>query len=86
VPYGNAPELLDELERHGPSRDRLRALQRFTVNVRKTDRERWLAGRLARFVADTVVALEPAFRAAYDLRFGLDPERVGLADPSAYVF
>ena len=38
------------LERFGPSRDRLRALQRFTVTVSKKDRETWLAAKLAREV------------------------------------
>ncbi|MBL8632297.1 MAG: CRISPR-associated endonuclease Cas3'' [Myxococcales bacterium] len=70
--------ILRELAVLGPSRDRLRALQRYTVTVNKTDRERWLAGGFVEWIADTVVALKPEYAAAYDERFGLCPDRVGM--------
>ena len=81
VLYGDAAERVRELEAAGPSRERLRALQRFTVNVKQTDRERWLATGLARWVTETVAVLSGAFRSAYDEeRFGLMPEKVGIAN------
>jgi CRISPR-associated endonuclease/helicase Cas3 len=72
------PSLLQELATFGPSRQRLRSLQRYTVTVPAKDREIWLAQGFAESVADTVVALKPAYQAAYHQRFGLCPDRVGI--------
>ncbi|AKT41517.1 CRISPR-associated endonuclease Cas3'' [Chondromyces crocatus] len=87
VPYdGRAQACLRELEALGPSRKRLRVLQRYTVTVPRKARERWERLGLAREVAGAVVVLEGAFAAAYDpRRFGLVPERVGAADAGALV-
>jgi len=85
VPDGDAEQHLEALQREGPSRVRLRALQRFTINVRKRDRDAWIQAGYAIEVAETVVALRGTFRAAYHPRFGLVPEHVGRADPAAYV-
>lgn len=86
VPYGHAAARLEEARALGPSRERLRALQRFTINVPVRWRDEWLARGTAELVADAVVALRPEFaRAAYDERFGLLPERVGIADAAALV-
>ncbi|MFB1482291.1 CRISPR-associated endonuclease Cas3'' [Corallococcus sp. RDP092CA] len=84
VPYGDAREAVAELERLGPSRERLRRLQRFTVNVEKGKREAWLKSHCARWVAETVVVLEAA-EGAYDKRLGLVPERVGTWAPEKLV-
>src|SRR5262245_40359241 len=69
VPYGNAASLVRALEARGPSRHILRALQRFTVNVRKKDRDAWVAAKLVREVHETVFVIDPALSAAYDERF-----------------
>ncbi len=86
VPYDGAAVRVADLERFGPSRERLRALQRFLVNVRRREREKWLAEGVLRLVADTLAVLDVPFSRAYDQsRFGLLPDRVGLADPTAFV-
>ncbi len=85
VPYESAAGPIRELERYGPSRSTLRALQRFTVNVSKKSRDAWIAKRYARTIHDTVVVLESAFSGAYHPRFGLMPDRVGVADPGAFI-
>jgi CRISPR-associated endonuclease/helicase Cas3 len=85
VPYGKAMNHMRDLERFGPSRDRLRALQRFTVTVSKKDRDAWLAAKLAREVQETVVVIDATLSVAYDERFGLVPERVGRGDAGAFV-
>ena len=78
VPYGdNAASKIEEIERLGPSRDRLRAVQRLSVNVRRADRDRWLESGYARWVRDTIVVLDRNFMSAYQDRFGLIPDRVG---------
>ena len=85
VPYGDAEARVRELEQRGPSRDRLRALQRFTVTVSRKDREAWLAAGLAREVQETVVVIERRVSDAYDARFGLVPDRLGRADPASHI-
>jgi CRISPR-associated endonuclease/helicase Cas3 len=86
VPYGRAIRLLEELRHAGPSRDRLRAIGRFTVNVDRRLVGDWLAdGSVFRDDETGVVALEGHI-AAYDPRFGLVPERVsGGADPKGLI-
>lgn len=72
------------LEHAGPSRARLRELSRVTVTVNRKDVEAWRRAGLVRDVADgAATVLVDA--SAYDERFGLDPERVGLPPPSALV-
>ncbi|OJH37900.1 CRISPR-associated endonuclease Cas3'' [Cystobacter ferrugineus] len=85
VPWGEAAKHVARLEHAGPSRERLRALQGFTVQVKATQRDVWLARGLVRWVADTVVVLGPELTPAYDERFGLMPERVGLLDAGSLV-
>ncbi|EYF05349.1 CRISPR-associated endonuclease Cas3'' [Chondromyces apiculatus] len=87
IPFdARAKACLAELERFGPSRARLRLLQRYTVTVPRSARGRWLDAGIAREVAETVVALGEPFMAAYDRdRFGLVPERLGAADAASLV-
>jgi CRISPR-associated endonuclease/helicase Cas3 len=81
-----AAELVAELEANGPSRRLLRSLQSFIVNVKRQDLDRWLRNRSVRLVAETVTVLDrTAAAGAYDVRFGLMPERVGLLDPAHLV-
>jgi CRISPR-associated endonuclease/helicase Cas3 len=85
VPFPGCEPLLDQLIRLGPSRERLRALQRFTVTVPRKLRQEWLERGLARQASDTVVFLGPEHGPAYDDRFGLVPDRVGILDPGALI-
>jgi len=82
VPFPGCESPLDALRRLGPSRERLRALQRFTVTVPRKVRQEWLERELARLASDTVAFLGPEHEPAYDARFGLVPDRVGVLDPS----
>lgn len=82
IPYDDhADALLAELGRLGPSRERLRALQRYTINVVAKDRDAWSASGAVEWIGEAVVALRPTHRAAYDMRFGLVPARVGTCTP-----
>jgi CRISPR-associated endonuclease/helicase Cas3 len=73
-----------DLERLGPSRDRLRAIARSTVNVRKNDLAGWLASGSVRSIADGLVNVL-VDGGVYDPRFGLIPERVGTLSPTRSV-
>lgn len=82
VPYAGCEALLEDLRLRGPSRERLRALQRFTVTVPRKLRDAWLQQGLARLAAETVAYLGPEHASAYHERFGLLLDRVGVLDPS----
>lgn len=83
VPFGEAQTLIEELRQKGPSRQRMRALQRYTVTVPRKLPDEWIRRGYAELVADSVPYLFPS--AAYDWRFGLDCERVGPLDPSLLI-
>ncbi|SEU37742.1 CRISPR-associated helicase, Cas3 family [Myxococcus fulvus] len=85
VPYDGCEPLLEELRRLGPSRERLRALQRFTVTVPRKLRDAWVAREMALIAADTVVYLGPERKSAYDETYGLVPGQVGLNDPALLI-
>lgn len=71
VPYGDAPRHLEAFRRLGPSRDRFRALQRFTVSVYpQSFRTLHTSGALDE-IADGLYALSEGFAASYDAVFGL---------------
>ena len=76
VPYGAAGRRFEELQAEGPSRDRLRALQPFLVNVYEKDFSRLLAaGALAAAgapgEAPLVHALAPPYLGLYTEDYGL---------------
>ncbi|NQW03059.1 MAG: CRISPR-associated endonuclease Cas3'' [Acidobacteria bacterium] len=71
---------VDEIVRHGVSRTRMRALQRFTVNLPRRVVESAAALRL---VDDTIHVLENPM--AYDARFGLLPERLSNFEPEDFI-
>lgn len=82
VPFDHdAEKAIAALEKHGPSRDTLRALGRFTVNVARKDRDRWVAEGSARPIGEET-AYVLAGRGAYDPRFGLRLESVGTLAPA----
>lgn len=86
IPYDEPVEaLLDELRRYGPARSRLRALQRYTVNVPAKDRETWIGSGAVEWICETIAALRPSHRAAYSERFGLVPKQVGACAPETLI-
>ncbi|WXH30130.1 hypothetical protein WA016_04100 [Myxococcus stipitatus] len=86
VPYSGCEPWLEELMKVGPSRERLRALQRFTVTVPRKVLESWVERKWAQVASETVVFLGPEHRGtAYDPTFGLMPEKVGILDPGVLI-
>jgi CRISPR-associated endonuclease/helicase Cas3 len=85
VPWGRGAELLSELERLGPDRRRLRALQRFVVRVPgSVFQELGGAGALEE-VGGALTALRSTFSNLYTERFGLVVGAAPAADPEAFV-
>lgn len=85
IPWDDrARKAIQELRMLGPSRARLRELARVTVTVNRKDVDLWRREKLVEDIADgtATVLLDSN---AYDARFGLDPERVGLPAPSALI-
>lgn len=76
APYGDAPQLLRELRQAGPTRERFRALQRYTVGLSKTVfdalfRSGWLEPALQDGVADgSLWSVPEGDTTPYDQRFG----------------
>lgn len=86
VPYGDAPARLAEVERLGPSRGRLRALQPFVVTVYPHQLQRLRAAGVVREVAETVQAVDVATHAGlYSDRFGLVLDGPFAVDPGTLV-
>jgi CRISPR-associated endonuclease/helicase Cas3 len=85
IPWGRGAELLAEIDRLGPDRRRLRALQRFVVRVPgNLFRKLTEAGALEE-VGGTVTALSGSFRHLYTDRFGLVVGEAPAADWEAFV-
>ncbi|WP_263411403.1 CRISPR-associated endonuclease Cas3'' [Terriglobus tenax] len=76
APYGDAPRLLRELQQQGPTRQRFRALQRYTVGLSKTIfdalfRSGWLEPVLQQDTADASLwCVREGDTSPYDERFG----------------
>lgn len=86
IPYdAQASSFLATVSHNGPTRELLRSLQRYTINVPAKDRELWIASGAAEWIAETIVALRPSHRAAYDQRFGLIPAHVGVCSPETLI-
>lgn len=76
IPFDDrARRAIRDLDLLGPSRGRLRELQRVTVNVARRDRDHWMRTGDVRVIGDET-AFVLAGTGAYDPRFGLVPERV----------
>jgi CRISPR-associated endonuclease/helicase Cas3 len=83
VPYGDAERRLEDLRRYGPSRERLRALQPFTVLLYKPDFAKLKKAGAVELVQDIVHAIKcPGYRHLYDERFGLDLTKPIQPDPT----
>jgi len=85
VPHGLSAERLSRFREEGPSRERLRALQPYVVNVAPWQLERLVAAGALELVHDMVYALGPGWQHLYDRAFGLRLDRDPVADPSAFV-
>jgi len=84
VPYGDdVAGLLDELRRHGPNRDRLRALQPYVVTIPEGEFKRLVAHGAVELIHDTVSAVGSCYGGLYSERFGLDLAGPLAADPAA---
>jgi CRISPR-associated endonuclease/helicase Cas3 len=73
VPYGDALDLVSDIERHGPDRLRLRRLHRFTVGVPRFQRDRLLAAGAIREVPMAPGVFVLSDPALYDPMLGLIP-------------
>ena len=71
---------VDDLEKNGPSRGRIRALQRYTVNLPRRIVESAVSLRV---VGDTIHVLENPL--AYAPRFGVLPERLSEFEPEDFI-
>lgn len=86
VPFGDADKHLTELRNHGASRERLRAVQPFVVNLYPQQLQQLEKAGAVETVADIVRAIKaPMFGHLYDHRFGLDLMRPILPDPSTLI-
>lgn len=71
VPYADAVQRIEQLRRLGPSRDRLRALQVFTVNIYAGAFQKLLRAGALEQVLEGIWTLSTAFRNVYDEKYGL---------------
>ena len=86
VPWGDAPRRLDRVRREGPTRDNLRALQPFTVNVAKRDMERLTEAGAVDLTLSPLASLAETHNHLYDAVWGLViPQGRVAADPQALV-
>jgi CRISPR-associated endonuclease/helicase Cas3 len=86
VPFGEAPSRLQEVRDHGPSRDRLRALQPFVVKVYRQEFEAMEKAGAIEQVAETVKAVRvPGYARLYSPRFGLQTQGPFAADPTSLI-
>jgi CRISPR-associated endonuclease/helicase Cas3 len=85
VSYGIAARRLDELRRDGPSRDRLRSLQPFTVQVPAKALARLSAAGAVESVAESVHAVADLFHGLYNQTYGLALDEEPSIDPEASV-
>lgn len=86
VPYGEAHERLDVLRRLGPSRQRLRALQPFLVNVAPWHLNPLRDQGAIEMIHDVVFSLAPGYYHLYDAKnFGFLLDDEVNADPEVFV-
>ena len=81
VPWGEGPRLAAEIEHYGPSRERLRGIQRFAVNVYRQTLQRLLDSGEVREVGSETGLFILEKQALYSRDTGLDDRGVGLLAP-----
>jgi CRISPR-associated endonuclease/helicase Cas3 len=85
VPYGDVDVRIDALRRKGPSRERLRALQRHVVSVPRRTFDLFFSRGMFEEVAQAAYALTGAWLRSYDDRFGLVLDEDASPDPSSFI-
>ena len=85
IPCDRAKRVLKEVRRNGPSRERLRALQPYTVSVTERDLARLEAAGAVETVADSVRTLVEGFEHLYSPGFGLVVEDPILPSPESRI-
>jgi len=85
VPYGQARKKIDELQKHGPNRDRLRSLQPYTIQVYPQTFNRLMTVGAVEEIAEGIYTLTVPFANQYDDTFGLLDEEEPQADAEALV-
>ena len=85
VPYGDAENRLSILEALGPSGERLRALQPFTVQVYEQIFRRWERDEVVREIVPGVFTLTAPYLYLYDDTFGLMDGDEPVANPEDLV-
>ncbi|HSL82950.1 MAG TPA: CRISPR-associated helicase Cas3', partial [Thermoanaerobaculia bacterium] len=88
VPYGQGPERFIMVLRHGPSRDLLRALQPFLVNIPELDFQRLRAAGALHGTpeeAPVLYALTAPYARLYDDRFGMLVPEILHPEPESLV-
>lgn len=85
VPFGEGQALVERLRSHGPSRMLMRALQRYAVTVPRHALREWIKAGHVEIIAETLSVLHPLCHGAYDARFGLVLDRVGIIDPATLI-
>jgi len=71
VPWGEGPERVRRLRQLGPTRDTLRALQPFIVNVPERELRELVELRAVELVEESVHCISPDFSGLYKERYGL---------------
>lgn len=85
VPYGDAENRISMLESLGPSAERLRALQPYTVQVYEQIFRRWEKDEIVREVVPGVFILTAPYLHLYDDTFGLMDGDEPVANPEALI-
>lgn len=85
VPYGGSSERLRRLEKEGPTREGLRALQPYIVTLYQQDVERLRAASALATVREIVTTLASTHDHLYDSRFGLVVDGPLAADPDRLI-
>ena len=85
VPYGDGPARLERFRAIGPTREGLRSLQPFVVNVPKLDLEALREIGAVEIVHDLVASLSPSFSRLYDGAYGFVFDRANPPAPEALI-
>ena len=71
VPFGDAPKRLDELRRLGPTKETIRGLQAFTVNIYPNAFQKLSDVRALQEIFEGTWAVTESFSNLYDNKYGL---------------
>ncbi len=83
APYGDAQQRLDRLRREGPTRQNLRALQPYLVNLYAKEINQLAAENAIERVQDVLWAVVTGYEHIYNNRFGFSWRGPLAADPAS---